>query len=333
MNRFTIEADYAGSRLDFVLCRVGAAESRRIAREMCDRGDVLVNGKPARAGLMLGAGDVVSVTEALPEQTVRESGAAAAAAKDVRILYEDDVLLVVSKPRGMPSVTLRRSEGVTLADCLAALRPECVAASPNPGEAGLVQRLDFWTSGAMLAAKTRDIWQRLRADLQSGGFQKSYLALVEGVVPSGQREIDFSLRQSSGGTKMIAVEPGAPGRGVSAARTRVISLGGIKNADAAADMSMVRAFAGKAARHQIRVHLAAAGWPLVGDEQYGSRRVLPDWLSAPGEDPLRGFLLHADKIALRHPTQGAPIEVRDRSPLIERLWRQQPHLLLPESTD
>lgn len=299
-------------RLDVFLSENIPGLTRAKARELCEKRKVEVNGRTGRAGQALLPGDTVTLSQSyVPVRATPERAA------DAELLFfEDDALLVVNKPRGMASVRLRAEDPPTLADWVAAHCPACVEASPDPREAGLVQRLDFSTSGLVLAAKSRAVWEALRKQLFAEEVEKSYLALVEKRPVKKRFTVSFPLVQSKDGKSMCAVRDGGDRATIQlSAVTDVTVLNEIGRNGRG--FALVRAKGRRVRRHQIRAHLAASSHPLVGDVLYGSTATLGEvFPDSPGLD---GFLLHAESIQLRHPSSGRDCDFRCPSPLCEEL--------------
>lgn len=217
------------------------------------------------------------------------------------VLFEDDCLLCVAKPRGVNSVRLRESDSSTVSDLIVAHCKACAQAAPDKRDGGLVQRLDFWTSGAIVAAKDPATWQQLRKALQAEQVEKTYLALVEGVPKRKRFVVDAAFSVSKGKKK------------VSLAKAREIKTlparTSIELVAAHAHWSIVRATMYRGRRHQVRAHLASAGHPLIGDSQYGSTITLNTLLPKCDD----GFLLHAETITLLHPKSGKKIHIKTPS--------------------
>jgi len=212
------------------------------------------------------------------------------------IRFEDSDLLVIDKPPGVHSVELPRGGGEAIATTLKARYPEIAAASEKPEDGGLIHRLDFDTSGLLIAAKNRAAWSTLRAALQRGAIEKLYLAVVDGEAPSTltiEGWIGSSSRTAST-VRVFAQQPRQKFRALPA-KTCFERLG----FSAKDDFSVVRAIAPTARRHQIRAHAAASGFPLTGDSAYGSRRSLPTALTDG-----RSFFLHAYTVSFPHPITG-----------------------------
>jgi 23S rRNA pseudouridine1911/1915/1917 synthase len=269
-----------------------------IARAFAD-GLVRVNGRPARKGQALAPGDWVEVGDVpRPEDLVPRAQPELALA----VIYADDALVALDKPAGMASHPLRAGELGTLANALVARFPECAGAGADPREAGLAHRLDASTSGVLVAARRRVVWETLRAEFRGGRVAKTYLALVAGIVDVA-REIEASIAHDRSGAGGVRVSERAGAQPALTDVEPVERLGG---------WTLVRCRAHTGRMHQIRAHLAWAGWPVVGDARYGGP-------AAPG-----GAFLHAARIELGHPVTGARLELEaplpgERRELLERL--------------
>ena len=300
-------------RLDVWLSEQFPGVSRRRARELCEGGHVFINGYVARAGAFLNEGSTVEVRASVEPASARAVDSVPDSGSKNRVLqvvFEDEFLLVVRKPRGMSTVTLHSEDPLTLADVLVTYGPQQKAASPDPREAGLLQRLDFWTGGLLLAAKSRPIWERLRKDLFEEKIRKSYIAVVEGVSRKEQFVIESPLVSSADGKQMQVAARSYPS--ALSARSEAEILEVVSPQDQ--PFSLLRVRASRARRHQIRVHLASIGHPLIGDEIYGAKRTLkslPENFRRLIPPPHDGFLLHADLLQFRHPVTTKEMVLRD----------------------
>ena len=292
----TADRGDAGLRLDLVLRRhltdVGAATRTRVQAWIAN-GHVSVNGRPVRRVSSRAAfGDVVSVV--LPDAAPR----LVMAAEDVRldILYEDDHLLALNKPAGIvvhPS--FRNATGTVMNALLWHAR-----AWPAPQRPSLVGRLDKLTSGIVVVAKSAAVHAALQHAFAPGASEKDYLVVVYGRVNVARGAVDLKIgHDPSDRRRMIAsARVGAPSltRFERIARAAAPQVG----------VSLLRCRLATGRTHQIRVHLAARGWPIVGDAVYGE----PRWSLV--TDPalaakLRAFprqALHAWRIAVTHPITG-----------------------------
>jgi 23S rRNA pseudouridine1911/1915/1917 synthase len=205
------------------------------------------------------------------------------------VVYEDELIVLVDKWAGAHSVTLSLEDSPTLADALAAYCPACAEASPDNREAGLVQRLDRPTRGLLLAAKNRNAWAALRRQFAEKIVDKTYLALVEGIVPWDEQELRGDLVARA---ERMWVEPGDTAAGEVSVVWRSKSKGS----------SLVRLRSNKGQRHQVRAHLAHLGFPLLGDSLYGSK--LSFQAAEHGISQESDFFLLASELAFQHPETG-----------------------------
>ena len=291
----------AGLRLDLVLRRhlsdVGAATRTRVQAWIAS-GQVTVNGALVRrASARAAFGDVVAVT--LPDAAPRR----VMAAEDVRLdlLYEDEHLLALDKPAGIvvhPSY--RNTQGTVMNALLWYARGWPATQRPS-----LVGRLDKLTSGVVVVAKTAAIHAALQRAMASSRTEKDYLAVVYGRVNVARGEIDLRLARDRGDRRRVV---GSATVGVPSL-TRFERLARV--AAPRAGLSLLRCRLATGRTHQIRVHLATHGWPLVGDPAYGE----PRWsqIADPGlAAMLRAFprqALHAWRVRMIHPLTGVPLDI------------------------
>jgi 23S rRNA pseudouridine1911/1915/1917 synthase len=302
----------AAGRLDLLLAAHLHGASRRHVAALCAAGRVRVDGRVARKGQQVAAGATIEIAAGgaselsaaayLAPVPVPEPGPGLG----LSVLHVDAALVVVNKPPGMPSHPLRPGERGTVANVLVAAWPECVRVGRDPREAGLVHRLDIDTSGVLAAARTQAAWDVVRAAFARGAVHKRYLALVHGVPVGTGCELALVHR----GKRMAAARPGDVSALSAVTRWQVRERLG--------PFTLLECTAQTGRMHQVRVHLALAGAPIVGDRTYG-----------PGADPiadlpLRGHFLHALSIALPHPLTGEALSVEaplpsDRADTLARL--------------
>lgn len=298
--KWTVSSDEAHTRLDQWLAhQVGC--SRAEARRLIDDGAVRVSGRPAKKGTLLLAGAEIELARLPPTPEARRP--TPEPALPLEVLFTDDALVALAKPAGAATHPLRPGERGTLAGALAARFPECAGASDDPREGGVAHRLDIDTSGVVLAARTRQAWQALRAAFAAGRIEKEYLALVTGAPPD-EGEVDAPLAHAGHRRKVTVVEKWlnhsedwsnhSPRPRPALTRYRVLA----RSAPGRPEVALVRAFTSTGRMHQVRAHLAHAGFPLVGDTLYGG---------PPAEPP--GHLLHAARIRFPHPVTGAPTTI------------------------
>ena len=302
----TVVADRgdAGVRLDRVLRRhladLDAATRTRVQAWIAD-GRVTVNGAAVRrVSTRAAVGDLVSVV--VPEAPPRRAMLAERAA--LAILFEDDHLLAIDKPAGIVVHPTYRHPAGTLMNALL----WHARAWPRGQRPSIVGRLDKLTSGIVVVAKTPGVHAALqRADRR--GATKDYLAVVYGRVPArGTIDLRLALNARDRQHVVASTDTGA------ASVTEFERLARAHARRAGLALLRCRLLTGR--RHQIRVHLAARGWPIVGDPVYGE----PRWMQV--EDPrlsaaLRAFprqALHAHRIAFAHPRTGTLVEIHAPPP-------------------
>jgi 23S rRNA pseudouridine1911/1915/1917 synthase len=285
-----------GLRLDQFLVRHLAGCSRRQARLAIESGAVLVNGRRGRKGQAVKPGDVVRA-----DRTAFDAPLAAEPILALPVLYEDADLVAVEKPAGMPAVALRVGDRNTVANFLVTRYPEMRSVGAAAFESGLVHRLDTGTSGVLLAARNQTAWRHLRSQFRRSDVDKLYLAVVAGEVRLGGT-ISLPIAHAPHRRRRMRAcrdVDQASSLGARRAVTRYLPLRRLRGA------TLVGVRIPTGVRHQIRVHLAAIGHPVLGDPIYADR-------SAAGAAPR--MLLHAARLGVIHPIDGRRIVVRSRLP-------------------
>jgi 23S rRNA pseudouridine1911/1915/1917 synthase len=224
------------------------------------------------------------------------------------VLYEDNHLLAVNKRAMLPTMGVEENRASLAAEAKDYLRRKY--AKPGNVYLGIVSRLDAPVTGVVLMARTSKAAARLSKQFRERDVEKSYWALVEGKVdPSSGQLVDY-LRKDERHRRMHIATAGATG--AQRAELAYRSMGGVADeahlrADVAATLLEVRPLTGR--KHQIRVQLAHAGCPIVGDRKYGSRRGFP-----------LGIALHARRITVKHPVRKADIVIEAPLPDSWRDW-------------
>lgn len=273
----------AGERLDRVVALLWGLTRSEVAG-MVAAGDVRLGDRPVSVrSHRVVEGDVVEV--ALPEQA-EQTGIVPDASVDVPVVAVDDHVVVVDKPAGLVVHPGPGHGGGTLVHGLVARWPE-IAAVGDPDRPGIVHRLDAGTSGLLVVARTAAAYASLVSQLAARAVDRRYLALVWGLVEAPSGLVDAPVGRSTGDRTAMAVSAG--GR---QARTRYRVL---SRHERPSPVSLLECSLETGRTHQVRVHLAAIGHPVVGDVRYGGTR--------PALRVDRPFL-HAFELAFDHPATG-----------------------------
>ena len=282
--RVPIPPTLDGERLDRVLCLIWDLP-RSEATELIASGAVRLDGRPmaVRARRVV-AGQDLEV--ALPAARAAVALAGESGGDDLPIVHFDDDVIVVDKPAGLvvhPGAG--RSTG-TLVQALLGRFPD-MAGTGDPDRPGIVHRLDKGTSGLLMVARSPAAYTALVAQLAARTVDRRYLALAVGRIETDAGVVDAPVgRRSTDRTRMAVVAGGRP------ARTHYRVLNRFTEP---ADATLVECRLETGRTHQVRVHLAAIGHPVVGDARYGGARQAV---------PVARPFLHAAQLAFDHPTTG-----------------------------
>jgi len=274
----------AGERLDRAIAARIPDISRSYAATLIDAGAVGVNGSPAsKTSYKLKAGDTIRVEIPSPQPSGLQ-----AEEIPLKVLYEDDDLLVVDKPAGMVVHPAPGHSGGTLVNALLAHVPGIELDMGDEARPGIVHRLDKDTSGLMVVAKRRSAHENLSRQMAARTMLKEYVAVVAGTPRPPRGVIDAPIaRDPRDRQRMAVVQNGRH------ARTRYateLDLG---------RYTLVRAALETGRTHQIRVHMASIGHPVLGDPVYG-KRTLKDAIAL----GLTRQFLHAQRLGFTLPSTG-----------------------------
>ncbi|MET0680341.1 MAG: RluA family pseudouridine synthase [Burkholderiales bacterium] len=292
-----VDEGRAAQRVDNFLLRELKGVPRSHVYRLLRGGEVRVNSRRVDATYRLQAGDRIRIPP------VRRSAAPSRrppAPRDpgFRVVLEDEALLVIDKPSG---VAVHGGSGVSFGviEQLRAARPECRFLE-------LAHRLDRETSGLLILAKKRAALVAMHAALREGRVVKRYLALVHGSWTRGHRTVELPLRKrvTPTGERHVSV-----GEGGQSSRTE------FRLVERCGEFTLVEATLATGRTHQIRVHLAHLGFPIVGDDRYGDFGLN----KALAKRGLKRMFLHARALGFDHPLGGGRIELE--APLPDELDR------------
>ena len=279
----TAATEHAGVRLDAFLSADGALTRSQAARLIAE-GRVRVNGKPAAKSARLSGGETVTVDvpqlreTALPPQDI-----------PLDVVYEDDDVIVVNKPTGLVVHPAPGHPDGTLVNALLHHCGDSLSGIGGEKRPGIVHRIDRDTSGLIIAAKNDAAHLALSAQLKDHSLSRTYECLVTGNMKQDSGTVDAPIGRSSADRKKMAVVP--TGRRAVTHWEVVARYPGVTH---------LRCRLETGRTHQIRVHMAYIGHPILGDTVYGAKKPVPG---------LTGQCLHAAGLRFVHPRTGEPVEV------------------------
>jgi 23S rRNA pseudouridine1911/1915/1917 synthase len=286
-------------RLDqFVAAALAPEWSRSQVARMIKAGLITLNGAAARASCVIRPGDRIEIPSAIlqrPAEVTRFGTASAAIVSRIEILFCDSELIVVNKPAGMPVHPSAGHPDSTLVNELLVQFPE-LAEIDEPGglmRAGIVHRLDKETSGVMVVARTPFARMQLSQQFKDRAVIKLYLAIAKGVVARDRFSVDRPLGRHPTERKRMSIRS----HKLRTARTDFLVLHRLEGPQSA---TLLKARPQTGRTHQIRVHLAAAGHPCLGDTLYGGKGNF-GWAR-------KGQALHALALTIAHPRTGERLE-------------------------
>ncbi len=299
----TAATEHAGVRLDAFLSADGALTRSQAARLIAE-GRVRVNGKPAAKSARLSGGETVTVDvpqlreTALPPQDI-----------PLDVVYEDDDVIVVNKPTGLVVHPAPGHPDGTLVNALLHHCGDSLSGIGGEKRPGIVHRIDRDTSGLIIAAKNDAAHLALSAQLKDHSLSRTYECLVTGNMKQDSGTVDAPIGRSSADRKKMAVVP--TGRRAVTHWEVVARYPGVTH---------LRCRLETGRTHQIRVHMAYIGHPILGDTVYGAKKPVPG---------LTGQCLHATGLRFVHPRTGEPVELHCPLPpeftaMLQKLQNKSP---------
>lgn len=288
MRKTVLTADTSGERLDTFIAKRRPELSRSRVRRLIDEGLVTVDGQLARASMKVSVG--CSITVQTPPD---ESHSVEPEDIPLNIIYQDDDIIVLDKPAGLTVHPAPGHHTGTLVNALLAIYPT-LKSDGEPLRPGIVHRLDKETSGLMVVAKHERAKRHLQQQIKQREVKKGYLAAVRGLPSPREGLIEAPIGRNPRNRKKMAVVAG--GRDAQT-KYKVIEVIG----DGAYSLIDVEPITGRT--HQIRVHMAALGHPVVGDTTYGSR-----------SSATHRQFLHAARLAFNLPSSNRWLEFESPLP-------------------
>ena len=291
MKTFIVEKEYEGNRIDSYLAKKDEDLSRVTIQRLIREEKILVNGKKVKASYKVQENDMVILEEEAPKEIELK-------AQDipVEILYEDNDIIVVNKPKGLVVHPGNGNPDGTLVNSLMNICKDSLSGIGGEIRPGIVHRLDKDTSGVIVAAKNDKVHINLSEQIKNHEVEKTYITLVRGIVKENEATINMPIGRNKNDRKKMAVEKDGK---VAITNFKVLERFPKDNCT----LLEVKIETGRT--HQIRVHLSHIGYPVIGDTVYSNGK--NKW-------GVIGQCLHAKSLKFKHPTTGKEMNIEAELP-------------------
>ena len=277
--------------------------SRVAVQRLLANGQILVNGKKVKASYKVQKGDKIEIEEEEPVEISLK-----AQNIPIDIIYEDNDIIVVNKPKGMVVHPANGNPDGTLVNAVMAICKNSLSGIGGEIRPGIVHRLDKNTSGVIIIAKNDKAHINLSEQIKAHKVKKTYVALVRGIVKENEATINMPIGRSKRDRKKMAV--------VREGKEAITHFKVIQRYD---KYSLLKVNIETGRTHQIRVHLAQIGYPIIGDDTYSNGK---------NEWGIQGQCLHAKSLEFTHPTTGKKMYVEAEMPeyfneILEKLEKRK----------
>lgn len=289
MNTLVVDEINKGKRLDSYISDNMDKISRSFAQKLIENQQVTINGKNEKASYKVCVGDKVQVDVPEAQDTKLK-------AQDipVEVVYEDKDIIVVNKPKGMVVHPANGNPDGTLVNAILAMCKDSLSGIGGEIRPGIVHRLDKDTSGLLIIAKNDEAHVKMSKQIQDRLVTKKYIALVKGVVKDDEATIDMPIARSKVDRKKMAVDKDG--------KQAVTHFKVIKRYKR---YTLLEIKIDTGRTHQIRVHMAKIGYPVVGDMVYSNGK---------NEFGVEGQMLHAKSLEFSHPITGKKMHLEASLP-------------------
>ena len=291
MRTFIVEKEYEGNRIDSYLAKKDEDLSRVAIQRLIKEQKILVNGKKVKVSYKVQENDSVSLEEEKPKEIELK-------AQDIpiEILYEDNDIIVVNKPKGLVVHPGNGNPDGTLVNSLMNICKDSLSGIGGEIRPGIVHRLDKDTSGVIVVAKNDKAHINLSEQIKNHEVEKTYITLVRGIVKENEATINMPIGRNKNDRKKMAVEKDGK---VAITNFKVVERFPKDNCT----LLEVKIETGRT--HQIRVHLSHIGYPVIGDTTYSNGK--NKW-------GVIGQCLHAKSLKFKHPTTGKEMNIEAELP-------------------
>lgn len=288
MKKIIVNQKDIGKRIDsYIATNTGL--SRTNIQRLIEEGKVLVNLKNTKVSYKVQENDEITIEEEKPKETSLK-----AQNIQIEVLYEDNDIIVVNKPKGMVVHPANGNPDGTLVNAVMAICKDSLSGIGGEIRPGIVHRIDKDTSGVLVIAKNDKAHIQMSEQIKNHEVEKTYIALVKGIVKENEATINMPIGRSTRDRKKMAVRKDGKN-----AITHFKVLERFRNYT----LLEVKIETGRT--HQIRVHLAEIGYPIVGDEVYSNGK---------NEWGIKGQCLHAKSLKFEHPITGKEMFIEAELP-------------------
>ena len=284
MDTYIVDEEKAGIRIDKAIGLIEDKLSRVAIQRLLDEGNILVNGKTTKASYKTKLGDGITIQKETPKKVD-------IIAQDIpiEVLYEDEDIIVVNKPKGIVVHPANGNPNGTLVNAIMNLCGNSLSGIGGEIRPGIIHRLDKDTSGVLIVAKNDIAHINISNQIKNRQTKKIYIALVRGVIKENEATIDMPIGRSKKDRKKMAVTKDG--------KEAVTHFKVLKRYD---NFTLLEIKIDTGRTHQIRVHMSEIGHPIVGDYVYSN-----------GKNPfnVEGQMLHAKQIEFVHPTTGKDMKI------------------------
>ena len=289
MEKFVVEIEQVGKRLDLFVISVIKDLSRMNAKRLIEDGNVQVNSKNSKVSYKVQNGDIIEIH--IPEAKQLDLKAQEI---PIEVVYEDSDIIVVNKPKGLVVHPANGNWDGTLVNAIMAICKDSLSGIGGEVRPGIVHRLDKDTSGLLIIAKNDKAHINMSNEIKNREVKKVYIALVRGIVAENEATINIPIGRSNKDRKKMAV--------VKNGKEAITHFKVIKRFD---KYTLLEVKIDTGRTHQIRVHLSEIGHPVVGDEIYSNGK---------NEFGVHGQLLHAKSLDFKHPITGKDMHLEAELP-------------------
>ena len=284
MEKVVVEENTQKKRIDSYIVDKNINLSRTAIKRLLDEGKILVNGKKQKPSYKPEVGDIITIEIPEPEEVELKP-------QDIPIdvIYEDKDIIVVNKPKGMVVHPANGNPDGTLVNAILAKCKDSLSGIGGEIRPGIVHRLDKDTSGLLIIAKNDQAHINMSKQIQDRKVIKKYIALVKGVIGENAATIDMPIARSTKDRKKMAVDPNG--------KEAITHYKVLQRYD---KYTLLEIKIDTGRTHQIRVHMAYIGHPVVGDMQYSNGK---------NEFGIEGQMLHSKYLEFDHPITGKRLKL------------------------